>query len=68
MSRLIAPKLANGDSRINFGHGLPEYIKEGLRSIAKDENRSMSWVMEEVIIEYFHLRKPAYKKRKNGKT
>lgn len=65
--RIIAPRLANGDSRIGFGHGLPYQIKEGLRHIAEKEGKSMSWVLEEVIIDYFSLRRPAYKKRKNGK-
>lgn len=63
-TRIVAPRLANGDSRVPFGHGLPEEIKEGLRSIARRENKSMSWVMEEVIIDYFSLRRPKYK---NGK-
>lgn len=66
MSKIIAPKLANGDCRVAFGHGLPENIKEGIRSIAKRENKSMSWVMEEVIIDYFGMRRPAYKRRKNN--
>lgn len=63
----IAPRLANGDSRVPFGHGLPEAIKEGIRTIAGKENKSMSWVMEEVIIDYFGLRKPRYKNGKSGK-
>lgn len=67
MARQIAPRLANGDSRVNFGHGLPEAIKEGLRRIAASENKSMSWVMEEVIIDYFKLRRPRYVERRNGK-
>jgi hypothetical protein len=61
MSRQIAPRLANGDSRVSFGHGLPESIKNGLRSIARRERKSMSWVMEEVIIDYFKLARPKYK-------
>ena len=59
--RIIAPRLANGKARVGFGHGLPEEIKDGIRRIARDENKSMSWVMEEVIIEYFKLRRPKYK-------
>jgi hypothetical protein len=62
--RMIAPRLASGDRRENFGHGLPPSIKEGLRKIARRENKSMSWVMEEVIIRYFHLRTPEYVERK----
>jgi predicted transcriptional regulator len=62
--RIIAPRLANGDSRVAIGHGLPEDVKEGLKAIAKAENKSLSWVLEEVLIDYFGLRRPKYLKRK----
>lgn len=62
--RIIAPRLANGNPRVGFGHGLPEEIKEGIRRIAKKENKSMSWVMERVIIDYFKLPEPKYITRK----
>lgn len=62
--RIIAPRLSNGDKRISFGHGLPPAVKEGLRAIAHRENKSMSWVMEEVIIDYFNLKRPKYIDRK----
>ena len=58
--RQIAPRLANGVSRLNWGGRLPPHIKDGLRLIAKDENKSMSWVMEEVVIRYFKLKEPKY--------
>lgn len=61
-TRQIAPRLANGDSRVNDYGRLPEAIKEGLRAIAKSENKSMSWVKEQVIIDYFNLRRPKYLK------
>jgi hypothetical protein len=67
--RTIAPRLASGDSRVPFGHGLPDQIKAGLRAIAAQEKKSMSWVMEELIIEYFGFRRPKYlraKKPANG--
>lgn len=57
-----APRLANGDSRVKDYGRLPEEIKEGLRDIAKMEGKSMSWVKEEVIIEFFRLRRPKYVK------
>lgn len=60
---MICRRLASGDSRIPFGHGLPEEIKEGLRAIAKKENKSMSRILEEVIIDYFGMRTPKYKKQ-----
>lgn len=59
-TRTIAPRLASREPRVGFGHGLPYEIKEGIRSIAKHENKSMSWVMEEVIIRYFKLPTPEY--------
>lgn len=58
--RQIAPWLANRDSRISNRHYLPEAIKEGLQAIAMQENQSASWVIEQVLIEYFHLRQPRY--------
>src|SRR5215471_9561899 len=63
----IAPRLADGSSRVPFGHGLPEYIKEAIRVIAHDERKSMSWVIEEVIIDWFGFKRPEYKddSRKN---
>lgn len=66
VKRTIAPRLASGKPRVSFGHGLPEEIKEGLRSIAKAERESMSWVMEQVIIRYFKLPKPKYLKKKSA--
>ena len=58
--KMIAPRLADGRARVPFGHGLPLAIKEGLREIARLEGKSMSWVMEEVIIRYFHMKRPEY--------
>ena len=63
--RMIAPRLADGSCRVAFGHGLPNEIKEGLRKIARLEGKSMSWVMEEVIIRYFHMERPEYVGMKN---
>jgi hypothetical protein len=58
--RRIAPRLANGDSRISIGHGLPPDIKDAIKMIAHHENQSVSWVLEQIIIEYFGLDKPEY--------
>lgn len=62
--RTIAPRLANGDSRESIGHGLPPEIKEGLKAIARSENKSVSWVLEQIIIKYFGFRQPKYIERK----
>jgi hypothetical protein len=64
VKRTIAPRLANGDSRESIGHGLPPNIKEGVKAIAKSENKSVSWVLETIIIDYFGLRRPKYIQRK----
>lgn len=66
-TRQIAPRLWNGHSRVSIGHGLPEDIKEGLRAIARHENQSVSWVLEQVIISYFRLPKPKYVTRTKNK-
>lgn len=68
MSKEIAPRLFNKDSRTRNFHRLPEPVKDALMAIATQEGKSMSWVLEEVIIDYFGLRRPKYKKRKNGKA
>lgn len=62
--RIIAPRLASGDKRESIGHGLPPEIKAGIRRIAERENKSVSWVLEQVIIDYFGLRRPKYIQRK----
>jgi predicted transcriptional regulator len=64
MPRQIAPRLASGESRINWGGRLPSHVKAALRVIARDEKKSMSWVMEEVVIDYFSLKRPKYRSRK----
>lgn len=58
--RQIAPRLANGDIRVSLGHGLPPEIKEGLKLIAYREGRSLSWVLERVLITYFGLKESEY--------
>jgi hypothetical protein len=62
--RQIAPRLANGDSRESFTHGLPPGIKAGLKAIAKMEGESVSWALEQSLIRFFKLPQPRYKKRK----
>ncbi|HVJ72079.1 MAG TPA: hypothetical protein VM531_11340 [Sphingomicrobium sp.] len=59
--RQIAPRLTSGEICVGIGHGLPPDVKDGLRLIARHENKSVSWVLEQVIIEYFHLPKPKYR-------
>jgi predicted transcriptional regulator len=50
--------------RKSFGSRLDPLVKEGLRAIAKQENKSMSWVVEETIIRYFKLKHCVYKDKK----
>jgi predicted transcriptional regulator len=63
-TRTISPRLASGDSRLIISHRLPDEVKEGLRSIADYENKSMGWVLEQCILDYFNLKRPKYKKGK----
>ena len=56
-----APRLLDGSIRVKLYGRLPDEVKEGLRDIAHHERKSMSWVIEEVIIRYFRLDKPKYK-------
>lgn len=63
MARTIAPRLSGGLKRENFWSRLPPDVKRGLRSIARLESKSMSWVVEEVVIDYFGLRRPKYDPR-----
>lgn len=67
-TRMIAPRLASGERRVSFGSRLPEPIKAGLRLIAEHERKSMSWVMEEVIIRHFRMRSPKYVKGKRNES
>jgi len=60
----IAPRLASGVSRESWGGGLPEDIKYGLYSIARQRRQSVSWLIEQIVIEYFELDKPEYLVRK----
>ena len=60
--RQIAPLLQSGDSRVRFGARFPEEVKEGLRDIARHENRSMNWVLEETVIRFFRMDTPRYRK------
>lgn len=67
MPRIIAPRLWDGSKREGIGHGLPPRVKAGLKAIARQENKSVSWVLENVIIEWFDLPKPKYRPRKKDK-
>ncbi len=59
-SRHIAPKLASGISRVPNVGALPPHIRRGLQMIAIARGESVSWVMEQIIYEYFGFRVPSY--------
>lgn len=65
-TREICPRLSVGGRERNF-HRLPLEVKSSLIGIARDENKSMSWVLEQVIIDYFQLDLPRYKKLEEDK-
>jgi hypothetical protein len=54
-TRRHAPRLVDGLTRTRFYQRLDPVVKAGLRGIARAEQRSMSSVVEEVIIRFFHL-------------
>lgn len=58
--RHIAPRLASGRSRVANTGALPEHIKHGLRLIAAREQQSVSWVMEQIIYDYFGFAPPSF--------
>lgn len=66
IKRTISPRLKSGDVRDMIIHRLPPEIKEGIQDIARSERKSVGWVLEEVIIDYFGFRKPKYKIAKKG--
>lgn len=47
--RRIAPRLANGESRLSYGHGLPAVIKEAIFAIAASKGISASWWCEQQL-------------------
>ncbi len=63
----IAPRLLSGERREPNSHGLPPEIKAGLKLIASRHNESVSWVLEKIVIQWFHFKTPKYKERKREK-
>lgn len=59
--RRIAPRLLSGDSRLAVALNLPDTVKAGLRDIADHETESVSWVLEQAILDYFGLKRPKYR-------
>ena len=58
--RRIAPRLRSGDSRMPLAHGVPEHIKQALKMIAASRNESVSWMLEQALIEHFGYKTPRY--------
>lgn len=50
--RRIAPRLASGERRESAGNSIPPILKYALRVIATQENRSLSWVIEQILIDW----------------
>lgn len=60
MPRRIAPRLASGDCRDKAAISLPPHIKRGLMMRAYAANQSLSWALEQHIIEAYGFREPEY--------
>ena len=47
--------------RLESGHRVPSFasmhpgVRDGLRAISRRENRSVSWVIHEIVADYFKL-------------
>ena len=50
--RRIAPRLASGEHRVASGNAMPPILKFALRVIAEQENRSLSWVVETILLDW----------------
>ena len=58
------------DNRLNQGFSISPVLLEGLKSVARKERRSVSWLIEDALSDYFGIRvelrklktmpKPAY--------
>jgi len=62
----IAPRLKNGDKRIPGYSGLPLALRVEIARLAKEENCSKSWVIEQIILEWAGI-KIKYKEPKHIK-
>jgi hypothetical protein len=63
--RTIAPRLQSKEVRDNIGHCLVPEIKEALKIIAQTDRKSVSYLLELAIVDYFGLKRPRYLKRKS---
>jgi hypothetical protein len=50
--RRIAPRLTSGERREPSGNAMPPLLKFALRVIAEQENRSLSWVIETILLDW----------------
>lgn len=68
-TKQIAPRLVD-DFRDPVWMSMPSEYKEGLRAIAKMENKSVSWVVQEIMVDFCHtkLRIPLPRYLVRGKT
>src|SRR5262245_23244113 len=58
--RHIAPRLSNGDKRVSNSGALPPKVKYALQMVAAARGESLSWVLEQLYYEHFHLKVPDY--------
>lgn len=50
----ILPRLAGGEVREQLYSSLPEDYKAGIRAIAQDENASINWVVNEILLDWIN--------------
>ena len=51
----IAPKLKD-DIRVRLSGRLPPRVKEALRAYSRRHDISMSWIVENIILDAFHVK------------
>jgi hypothetical protein len=66
-TKTIAPRLLSGKVRQHWGGGLPPEVKREIRRMAVERRESVSWMMEQIILEYFGIKVPEYITRKPRK-
>lgn len=59
--------LLKGFTRSKTYGKLPEEYKEALRGLAKSEGQSMTWVMEQILVDWLYskvrIAKPRYERK-----
>jgi len=69
MKRKYAARLLSKESRNRITQQLPPDVLDIVQTIARGEKKSVSWIVEQIIVDYLNLDKYMYKepRSRNGK-